>query len=245
MMGRVDPGPVFAYDPAVLERFPSTRAGAAVLAGVGNGPTPAGLLAAFRAEQEATLVRLAGRPVSELASITAWRRTFTAFGVAPTRYRNAAEALLRRLTRAGDIPTLGTLVDLGNLLSIRHALPVVVVDLDRVAGGITVRFATGDERFADLGGTEAEHPEPGEVVFVDERGAVAARRWCWRQSTVSAVSDGTRRVFLAAEAQHDAGADDVAAALASLRDLVTEHLPGGRLTTAVLGPDRSLFAPPP
>ncbi|MBK9180412.1 MAG: hypothetical protein IPM45_12795 [Acidimicrobiales bacterium] len=241
----MSPRPVLAYDPAVLERFPSTRAGAAVLGGVGNGPTAAGLLAAFRAEQEAALGRLADRPVSDLASIVAWRRTFTAFGVAPTRYRNAAEALLRRLTKAGDIPTLGTLVDLGNLLSVRHALPVVVVDLDRVAGGLTVRFATGDERFADLGGTVAERPEPGEVVFVDEDDVVAARRWCWRQSTASAVSGATRRVLLAAEAQHEGGADAVAAALDSLGGLVSDHLPGAVLTTAVLGPDRSVFVPCP
>ena len=38
--------------------------------------------------------------------------------------RSAAEALLRRLTKQGSIPSINTLVDIGNLVSIRYALPV-------------------------------------------------------------------------------------------------------------------------
>ena len=31
---------------------------------------------------------------------------------------------------------------------------------------MTVRFATGDERFTDLGTDVVQHPPPGEVIFV-------------------------------------------------------------------------------
>lgn len=235
---------LFRYDGEVLARFPATRAAAALITGTGNAPSPPGLVEAFCAEQAAALDRLGGRPLSELPSITAWRRTFSAFGVEPTKYRNAAEALLRRLAKVGDLPSLGALVDLGNLLSIRFALPVVVVDLDRVAGGLTVRFAKGTERFADLGGTDAEHPAPGEVVFTDESEVVTARRWCWRQSTATAVSPATRRVFLAVEAQHATGADDVAAARDTLVALLADHLPAASAVTALLDPVACRFDPP-
>ena len=43
------------------------------------------------------------------------------FGVDPTQYRSAAEALLRRLSKSGEIPSINALVDLGNLVSIRYA----------------------------------------------------------------------------------------------------------------------------
>ena len=89
-------------------------------------------------------------------------------------------ALLRRLTKQGSIPSINTLVDVGNLVSIRHALPVAVFDLASIAGGLTVRFAAGDESFTDLGSGSVESPEPGEVIFIDSAGHVAARRWCWR-----------------------------------------------------------------
>jgi threonine/homoserine/homoserine lactone efflux protein len=75
--------------------------------------------------------------------------------VLQSQYRNAAEALLRRLAKHGDIPTINTLVDIGNLVSIRYAMPVAVFDQANIAGGsITVRFATGAELFTDLGSTD-------------------------------------------------------------------------------------------
>ena len=101
--------------------------------GVSNGPSAPALVAAFEAEQAAALARLGDTPLSEVPSLAAWRRAFRAFGTDPTGYRSAAEALLRRLTKQGSIPSINTLVDIGNLVSIRYALPVAMFDrrLDR------------------------------------------------------------------------------------------------------------------
>jgi hypothetical protein len=112
---------VFGYHPSVIERFPAVRAGAVWARGIDNRTPNALLTTAFRAEQTATRIRLASTPLAELPSIAAWRRTFSAFGVSPTKHRNAAEALLRRLTKQGDLPEINPLVDLGNLVSIRAA----------------------------------------------------------------------------------------------------------------------------
>ena len=80
------------------------------------------------------------------------------------------------------------MVDIGNLDGIRYALPVAILDLAAISGGLTVRFATGDESFTALGSGQAVTPEPGEVIFIDAIGYVTARRWCWRQSAESASS---------------------------------------------------------
>ena len=93
-----------------------------------------------------------------LPSIAAWRRVFAAFGVEPTRYRNAAEALLRRLTKQGEVPSVSTLVDIGNLVSVRYRMPVAVLDLAGISGEIAVRFADGTEEYTDLAGGSPEHP---------------------------------------------------------------------------------------
>jgi DNA/RNA-binding domain of Phe-tRNA-synthetase-like protein len=199
---------------------------------------------AFRAEQAATRIRLADTPLAELPSIAAWRRTFSAFAVSPTKHRNAAEALLRRLTKQGELPEINPLVDLGNLASIRHALPVLVVDTAHLTGELTVVEATGQERFADLGGADAEHPEPGEIVFVDDAGETVARRWCWRQSTGSAAGPDTSEALIVVEAQHSGAEPDVAAACATLTNLLSEHMPAAILVTALLGPESPKFAPP-
>jgi hypothetical protein len=137
---------LFTCDDAVLERYPAIHAGVIHATGLVNGSSPPDLLDRHRAEQHAAAERLAATPIAELPSIAAWRRAFTQFGAKPTQQRNAAEALLRRLAKHGDIPTINTLVDIGNLVSIRYALPVAAFDLAGIAGAVTVRFATGPSR---------------------------------------------------------------------------------------------------
>ncbi|HYL41534.1 MAG TPA: phenylalanine--tRNA ligase beta subunit-related protein [Candidatus Binatus sp.] len=232
----------FQYHPAIVERFPAIVGGVIHATGVRNGSPPAALEVAFRDEQRAVRDRLGGTPLSELPSLAAWRRAFRGFGVDPTQYRSAAEALLRRLTKQGELPSIGTLVDLANLVSIRHALPVAVFDQRTVAGGTTVLFARGDERWADLGASEAEHPEPGEVIFVDEAAEVSARRWCWRQSAGSAARSDTTEVLVTVEGHHEVATRDVRAALADLESLLTTFAGPTTMRSAVLSAAEPVFA---
>ena len=214
---------LFRYDAEVAARYPSIVGGVLHVEGISNGPSSAALREAFAAEQAAVLERLGDTPLSEVPSLNAWRRAFRAFGVDPTAYRSAGEALLRRLTKQGSIPSINTLVDIGNLVAIRHALPVAVFDLASIEGGLTVRLATGDESFTDLGSGTTESPDAGEVIFSDEAGHVAARRWCWRQSADSAAGADSKRVLVTVEGHHDEARPDVAAAVTDLEALLREH----------------------
>ena len=132
----------FGYDHEILERFPNVVGGVIHADGVTNRPAPAELTAAFGAEQASVRERIGETPLSELPTLAAWRSVFRSFGVNPTKYRSAAEALLRRLTKQGELPSINALVDLANLVSIRYALPVAVFDQREVTGGTTVRLAT-------------------------------------------------------------------------------------------------------
>jgi DNA/RNA-binding domain of Phe-tRNA-synthetase-like protein len=233
--------PRFRYDPAVTRRFPTIIGGVIHARGVMNGATPAGLVTAFRDEQAAVLGRIGETPLSELPTLAAWRRAFRGFGVDPTAYRSAAEALLRRLTKQGSIPSINALVDLGNLVSIRYGLPVSVMDQGTVSGGTTVRFATGDERFTDLGSGALETPEPGEVIFADEQGLVSARRWCWRQSAESAAGPATREILVTVEGHHATASADVRAALDDLLALLQAHVTPASMVAEVLDAGQPAF----
>src|SRR5579859_4146084 len=227
---------MFAYDVAVTGRYPAIRAGVIHATGLTNGPSSAALRADYEAEQQAVLAKLAGASLADLPSIAAWRRVFTSFGAKPTQYRNAAEALLRRLTKQGGIPTIATLVDIGNLVSIRYAMPVAVFDLASIAGSITVRFATGTEPFDDLGSDGSVSPDPGEVIFADQENVVAARRWCWRQSARSAATPATTAALIVIEGHHAAAAQEIPAALTDLTHLLATHQPASQTTTRTLPP---------
>jgi DNA/RNA-binding domain of Phe-tRNA-synthetase-like protein len=224
----------FTYDPAILERYPGTVGGVLRATGVTNGPTPAALAETFATEQAAVRTRIGDSPLSEIPAIAAWRRVFRGFGVDPTQYRSAAEALLRRLTKQGELPSIGTLVDLANLVSIRHALPVAVFDRAALRDGIVVRFARGNERWVDLGSSTTERPGPGEVIFVDEPDVVVARRWCWRQSAESAAREGTRDILVTVEGHHDGAMAAVSAALDELEGLIRRYATPATIQRACL-----------
>ncbi len=227
---------MFAYDNAITERFPTIRAGVVHATGLTNGPSQPELLEEYRAEQRAAAEKVNSTAIADLPQVAAWRRVFSEFGAKPTRYRNAAEALLRRLSKYGDIPTISVLVDIGNHVSIRYAMPVAVFDLANIAGPTTVRFATGDELFADLGSSDTVHPNPGEVVFVDGEGVVSARRWCWRQSAASATSTTTACALIVVEGHHDTADRDVGAALVDLVLLLASYQTQSRTESWMVSP---------
>src|SRR5438132_151170 len=224
---------VFRYHPDILARYPGVAGGVILARDMTNGPTPKDLQAAFQAEQQATLQRIGTTPLSQVESLAAWRSAFRSFDVDPTQYRSAAEALLRRLTKKGDIPSINLLVDLGNLVSIRYALPVAVFDTRVLQGAVTVHFADGTERYTTLGQAEVEHPQPGEVVFSDETRLVIARRWCWRQSEQSAAQPETTNAIITVEAHHAGGRRDIEAALNDLLELLIKYT-GGTFISAIL-----------
>jgi DNA/RNA-binding domain of Phe-tRNA-synthetase-like protein len=231
----------FSYDHEIIEQFPNVVGGVIHADGVTNRPAPAELTAAFGAEQASVRVRIGETPLSELPTLAAWRSAFRSFGVNPTKYRSAAEALLRRLTKQGELPSINALVDLANLVSIRYALPVAVFDQREVKGGTTVRLAYGGERWADLGSSETEHPEPGEVIFCDDDEQVSARRWCWRQSRASAASEDTTEILVTVEGHHEAAPDDIDRALRDLEALIGSYASPATVRSDVLDASNPTF----
>lgn len=152
--------------------------------------------------------RLSQGPESQMPEVAAWRRAYSAMGLKPTKYRSAAEALLRRFKREDDLPRLHPLVDLCNAISLAFALPVAVFDLDHVDGYLEVRRAVGDEQYLAFSG-EIETPPPDEIIFADAAKHVHARRWTFRQSRQSTITPDTARVLIVSEGLHETAGDDV------------------------------------
>jgi DNA/RNA-binding domain of Phe-tRNA-synthetase-like protein len=225
---------VFQYHADILTDYPDLAGGVIIARDLQGGDTPEGLRQQYQAEQQATIQRIGETPLSQIESLAAWRGAFRKFGVDPTQYRCAAEALLRRLTKKGDIPNINLLVDISNLVSIRYGLPIAVFDTRAVNGVVTAHQADGTERFTNLGDSEVVHPEPGEVVFSDEAKMVIARRWCWRQSAESAARPDTTQAIITVEAHHADGRADVQAALDDLLGLLAEYA-GGMYESGLLG----------
>ncbi|MEU8020456.1 phenylalanine--tRNA ligase beta subunit-related protein [Micromonospora parva] len=205
----------FEHSPQLRDAYPDLVAGVVLASGITATADVTRRAAGYLTEARR---RLAAGPESGFPEIQAWRRAYAAMGLRPTRYRCAAEALLRRLRLDGELPQVHPLVDLCNAVSAAYAIPVAALDLDRVDGDLVVRPAHGDEAYLSFAG-DTEHPEPGEVTFVDSVGRAHARRWTNRQSGWSAVRAGTSSVLIVAEALHP---DAEPAVTRLVADLVTE-----------------------
>lgn len=208
----------FSHHPAVWQRFPSLVAGVACLDHVERmHPLPAAVERHLDAARQ-RLETVSGEDATEGSwpEVQAWRRVFAQMGLKPTQVRCAAESLLRRLRKEGNLPSLHPLVDLCNAVSVHFAIPIAVFDMDFVAWPLEVRFATGSEQYENFTGA-SEAPEPGEVIFADAADHAHARRWAHRQSAQSAVATRTRRTLLVVEAMHQGAMPTVTQALSAIR----------------------------
>ncbi|WP_055589503.1 B3/B4 domain-containing protein [Streptacidiphilus griseoplanus] len=181
-------------DPAVRELRPDFAVLVIAAEGLPGGPTDSwsrGLL-------KDAAATVAGPDVTAEPHIAAWRQAYTAFGAKPGRTRNSVEALARRA--AAGLPEVNLLVDVYNAVSVAHRLPVGGEDLDSYAGLPRLLRATGAERFDTVadGAPAVEHPEPGEVVWCDDRG-VTCRRWNHRQCVRTRITETTTRALFLLE----------------------------------------------
>ncbi|KUF14599.1 B3/B4 domain-containing protein [Streptomyces silvensis] len=194
-----------------------------------NGPSTDGTSALLDDAARRLAAHLDGRAPHEDPHMAAWRAAYTAFGAKPSRTRNSAEALAKRALADGGLPRINALVDVYNAVSVARLVPVGGEDLDLVEGGMRLVRASGDEDFvtAAAGERTVEHPEPGEVVWCDERG-VTCRRWNWRQGPRTRLTEeSVNAIFLLEGMGPDAG---LQASGAELAELLAKVSPGARIT---------------
>jgi DNA/RNA-binding domain of Phe-tRNA-synthetase-like protein len=225
----------FGYSAEFLAKFPTVIGAAAFALDIDNVSDETAAKGLLRAQEEVVRASFASLPLSSHPHISSWRSAFSAFGLKPTQYRCAVEALLRHVTKKGTVPHINKLVDLCNYVSMKHVLPVAAYDLDHISGTVVVRLANGDEPFLPLYGEEVEYPKPGEVVFVDDESALA-RRWTWRQSDRAKSTPQTRNALLTIEGVNDIRRAAVEAAMEELVSLVREYC-GGEVSWSLVDRD--------
>jgi DNA/RNA-binding domain of Phe-tRNA-synthetase-like protein len=165
----------------VFEQFPGYVRGVVLAFGVTNGESPADLIALLREAEQALPDRLKKDEIASHPYLASWRDAFRAFGAKPAKYRPSIEAMVRRVLNDNQLPAINALVDIGNIVSLRHLIPVGGHAIDGITQDIALRKAVGEEAFTAFGSEDVEHPEPGEIIFAEGH-TVLTRRWSWRQA---------------------------------------------------------------
>jgi DNA/RNA-binding domain of Phe-tRNA-synthetase-like protein len=169
-------------DPRVWELRPDFVLTVVRARSLSNGPSDDSSTALLRRAERIAREALNGAEPATLPHVAAWREAYRAFGVKAQRTPCSAEALLKRAVGGEGLPAINRLVDLYNAVSVEFVLPVGGEDLARTVGASRLTIATGAESFDTVRSGEAvvDHPDAGEVVWVDDEG-VTCRRWNWRQ----------------------------------------------------------------
>jgi len=216
----------------VFAKFPEYQRGVVLAYDVRNGASPAELIKILRGEEAAVRERLNIDTLTAEPCLASWREAFRQLGYKPGDFRPSIEALLRRVLRGQELPSINALVDIGNIVSLRHLLPVGGHAIDVLEHDIALGPASGAEAFIPFGSEETEHPVPGEFIFA-EGDTVLTRRWIWRQANHTLTLPGTTAIEFNIDGLPPVTAVDVEAAGKDVMDLVKRFC-GGRTSFVLL-----------
>ncbi|PIS42846.1 MAG: hypothetical protein COT24_01325 [Candidatus Kerfeldbacteria bacterium CG08_land_8_20_14_0_20_40_16] len=189
----------FSVSQEVFKLFPELNIVMIVLKKIDNF-TPEKEIANLLRQEEAYCRRYFQElKVSEHPNIACWRKAYTDFG-AGSHYRSSVEALTKRVVKGKEIPSINKLVDIYNLISLKYVLPIGGEDLKKVKGNIELILASGNENFRALHAEVEEHPNKGEVVYVDEDNDVLCRRFNWREAEKTKLTAETTEAVIYLEA---------------------------------------------
>lgn len=81
-----------------------------------------------------------------------YRDLYWTFGMDPTKQRVSSEAVLRRVLKGQNLWRISDIVDIINLASAYHKIPIGLVDASKLDGDLVIRTAANGEVFQRIGG---------------------------------------------------------------------------------------------
>ena len=126
--------------------------------------------------------------------IEAFRRLYWLFRMDPTKIRPSSEALARRVLSGSDLPTINTVVDLNNAMSLKYLLPIGIYDADKIEGTLHVRIAKNGESITKIGG-KIEVLKDKELVISDEK-KIIGLGYASSDSDTTKVSETTKKLSI-------------------------------------------------
>ncbi len=228
----------FTIDQHIFEKFPGLAIGVVVAKGIDNNGSAVEVETQLRAAEVGIRKEHSAETLSQTPRIDVWRKAYSAFGAKPKENRSSVENLYRLVLQGNDIRHISKLVDIYNLVSLRHMVPVGGEDIDRMSGDVALTFATANEApVLLLGDREPRPPHAGEVIYKDSVSAIC-RRWNWREADRTKFTEGTKNCMLVIEGLPPVAKGEIESATVELEGLVKKFC-GGDLSHVVLGQNKN------
>lgn len=97
-----------------------------------------------------------------------YRDLYWTFGMDPTKLRVSSEAVLRRVLRGLNLWRISDIVDIINLASAYHKIPIGLIDTSKLDGDLVIRTAHNGEIFQRIGGKKITC-RGREIVVADDK----------------------------------------------------------------------------
>lgn len=121
-------------------------------ADVANSPTPVRLAEEINASANWMAKNIKIEDINKRPGIAATRAAYKRFGKEPNRYRPSQEQLCRRVVKGLGLYQVNTIVDLGNLLSLKTGCSLGIFDIDKIQGDtITMGIGREGEDYVGIG----------------------------------------------------------------------------------------------
>lgn len=95
--------------------------------------------------------RYSMQDIANTAHIQSTRNAYKAFGKSPSEYRNAAEAMLRRIIKGTGLYHINNVIDVNNLMSITTGYSIGSYDMGALLEPVELRRAPDGEKYQGIG----------------------------------------------------------------------------------------------
>lgn len=212
-------------NPKIFENNPGLLIGVLVVKNIDNTANNSEIKGLLRGVEAVLREKYTAEEINQHSHIITWREAHKKFGNDPKRYLPSVWAVTKRVVKGGELPTINNLVDLYNYICLKYVVPVGGEDLDKCAGDIVLDYARGDEEFLEIGGSENNLPQAGEIVYKDDRG-VLCRKFNWREADRTKLTNNTQNAILVIEVLPPVNRETLGTALEELKELVQKYCGG-------------------
>jgi lysyl-tRNA synthetase class 2 len=222
----------FSIKKEIFEKFPDLCLGALSAQGLDNRSSSDEITHLIQAAEAEIRNNFNRENLSQEPRIRSWRAAYREFGAKPKKHLSSVESLYRWILSGKDWRPINKIVDIYNLISIKHMIPLGGDDLSKTEGDITLKIAKGGESFTPLNSDMTETARPDEVIYMDDKN-VLCRRWNWRECDKTKMTVDTQDVLIVAEGLLPVSKKEISAAVEELERL-TKTFCGGKTQTFIL-----------
>ncbi len=214
---------VLNIDAEVVERFPGIKSAWTLIEGVKIGKNADAITAMIN-----ELVKNSDFESFKLQSekLKSYKNLLKAFGVDPSKRKPSPVALVDRLAKGKDFPRINDLVDLYNMLVVKHQFSFGAFDADTLSTPLLLRFSEHSDMFQGIGTDKMKKLEKGELCYFDDTGLCIARDFNHYDSDVTKAHEGTTRILLNVDATEAHDEEQLKLVMEEAIDLITQHCGG-------------------